>query len=146
MQPRSFLRTITSRCGSARARSEDGGALVEFALVVPMLLLLVFGIVDFGRAFQSSITLTNATREGARLGATGADYWTICNRVSATAGVSPVTCTVSNAEGASGTSVVVNAQHTLTFITPIGGLLAKLGGDNVGNTYLLKSSTDMRIE
>jgi Flp pilus assembly protein TadG len=143
---RTFVRRIADQLLRQPYQSERGGALVEFALVLPILLVLVFGIVDFGRAFQASITLTNATREGARLGATGADQSTICNRVTATAGVSPVTCTVTNAEGATGTSVVVNAQHTLTFITPVGGLIAKLGGSSVGNTYLLKSSTDMRIE
>lgn len=134
------------RFDRSRSRTERGAALVEFALVLPLLLVLVFGIVDFGRAFQSSITLTNATREGARLGATGANTTTICNRVTATAGVTPVTCTVTNAQGVSGTSVVVSARYTLTFITPVGSLISLIGGNNLSNTYLLKSSADMRIE
>jgi Flp pilus assembly protein TadG len=44
----------------------SGQALVEFALVVPILLLLVFGIIEFARAWQTYQTLTDAAREGAR--------------------------------------------------------------------------------
>jgi Flp pilus assembly protein TadG len=43
-----------------------GQALVEFALIVPMLLLLVMGVVEFGRAWNVYQTLTDAAREGAR--------------------------------------------------------------------------------
>ena len=45
-------------------RKQRGQALVEFALALPLLLLLVFGVLDFGRAFQTKIVLTNAAREG----------------------------------------------------------------------------------
>ena len=47
-------------------RSERGASLIETALVLPLLLLLVGGIVDFGFAFNNYITITNAAREGAR--------------------------------------------------------------------------------
>lgn len=46
--------------------SEKGAAAVEFALVVPLLLLLVVGIFDFGRAYNVQITLTQAARAAAR--------------------------------------------------------------------------------
>jgi len=39
---------------------------VEMALILPLLALLLFGVVDIGRAFYTYITITNATREGAR--------------------------------------------------------------------------------
>jgi Flp pilus assembly protein TadG len=45
---------------------ERGAAAVEFALILPILLLLVLGLVEFGRAFNVQISLTNAAREGAR--------------------------------------------------------------------------------
>src|SRR5215472_18044642 len=55
-----------------RVRGGDrGAAAVEFALLLPLLLLLVFGIIDFGRAINAQITLTQAAREGARLAALG---------------------------------------------------------------------------
>jgi len=48
-----------------------GQALVEFALIAPVLLVLVMGLLDFGQAYQVRITITNAAREGARLAARG---------------------------------------------------------------------------
>ena len=47
-------------------RSERGAAAVEMALMLPVLILLIGGIVDFGRAYYTQIMLTNAAREGAR--------------------------------------------------------------------------------
>ena len=41
---------------------------MEFAIVLPLLLLLVFGLLDLGRLFHALITITNAAREGARYG------------------------------------------------------------------------------
>ena len=51
----------------ARVRSESGAELVEFALVLPLLLLVFGGIVDFGLLLQRQQVVTNAAREGARL-------------------------------------------------------------------------------
>ena len=48
---------------------ERGQAMVEFAIVVPILLVLVFGIIQFGIVFNHSLTLTDAVRAGARQGA-----------------------------------------------------------------------------
>lgn len=47
-------------------RSESGAAMVEFALILPLLLMLVFGTIEFGRAYNAQNTLTHAAREGAR--------------------------------------------------------------------------------
>jgi Flp pilus assembly protein TadG len=50
-------------------RSERGQSLVELALVLPLLILLLSGMVDLGRAFYGYISITNGAREGARYGA-----------------------------------------------------------------------------
>ena len=50
-------------------RSERGSSLVEMALIAPVLLIILFGIADAGRAFSGYITMTNAVREGARYAA-----------------------------------------------------------------------------
>jgi Flp pilus assembly protein TadG len=49
------------------ARGESGQALVEMALILPVLLLLVLGILEFGRAWNAKQVITDAAREGARL-------------------------------------------------------------------------------
>jgi Flp pilus assembly protein TadG len=52
---------------SRRIRTNGGAELIEMALVLPLLLVIVAGIVDFGFLFQRFIVLNNAAREGARL-------------------------------------------------------------------------------
>jgi Flp pilus assembly protein TadG len=49
-----------------RLSKERGASAVEFALIAPLLLLLVVGIAEFGRAFQVQSTLSAAAREGVR--------------------------------------------------------------------------------
>ncbi len=115
-------------------------------MVVPLLAVLVFGIIDFGRIFQSWITVTNAAREGARLGATGASSSDICARVTATSGVTGATCSVDNAQGTSGSSVIVTVRYNISLITPVGSLLSLLGGSGISNTFALNSTADMRLE
>lgn len=58
-----------SRGNGGRQSRERGQSLVETAVVFPVLLLLLAAVVDFGRAFDAYIVLTNAAREGARFGA-----------------------------------------------------------------------------
>lgn len=52
-------------------RSQSGGAALELAFVAPLLLLLLIGVADFGRAFYTSVTVSNAARAGAEYGAQG---------------------------------------------------------------------------
>ena len=52
-------------------RAHDGQTMAEFALVLPLLALLLFGVIQFGIAFNNYITLTDAVRAGARKGAVG---------------------------------------------------------------------------
>jgi Flp pilus assembly protein TadG len=53
---------------TARRSNQRGQAVIELALTLPLLLLVVFGIIDFGFMFQRYESVTNAAREGARLG------------------------------------------------------------------------------
>ena len=52
-----------------RERNERGASLVEFAFVVPVLFALVFGIIEFGWAFNQHLDVRHGAREGARLAA-----------------------------------------------------------------------------
>jgi hypothetical protein len=51
-----------------KSASQKGAALVEFAIVLPILLVLVFGIIEFGFLLYNKAVITNASREGAREG------------------------------------------------------------------------------
>ncbi|HOT98225.1 MAG TPA: TadE/TadG family type IV pilus assembly protein [bacterium] len=50
-------------------RRQDGQSLVEFALVIPIFLLVLFGIIEFGRLWETMNVMTGAAREGARVAA-----------------------------------------------------------------------------
>ena len=52
-------------------RNERGQTLTEFALVLPLIALLLFGVIQFGIVFHQYVTLTDAVRAGARQGAVG---------------------------------------------------------------------------
>lgn len=62
-------------------KDSPGQALVELALVLPLLLLLLLGIVEMGRVGNASLTLAHAAREGARVGITGAEDTVITDRI-----------------------------------------------------------------
>ena len=56
-----------------RRHDEDGSQAVELALILPVLVLLLMGIIEFGRGYNARVTLTAAVREGARAYALGTD-------------------------------------------------------------------------
>jgi len=66
------------------ANREDGQAMVEFALVAPVLFLLVFGIIQLGYTFGRQLDLKSATRDGARRGAVSVDRTDAQQRVETT--------------------------------------------------------------
>ncbi len=67
--------------GSFLRQVRKGQAMVEFALVLPLMLLFLTGIIDVGYMYQQYLTLQNAAREGARLGAVGEPLSVVSTRV-----------------------------------------------------------------
>lgn len=124
-------------------RNRRGQALVELALTLPLLIMLVMGIIEFGRIFHSYILVTNASREGARIAITGADNTTIISRVNDVSGtLGSVTVVITPNDKAlrkSNTSVEVNVKHNLSLITPLLDTI-------VPNPIQLSSATSMRME
>jgi Flp pilus assembly protein TadG len=59
------------RRNTIQLSSERGQSLTEFALALPILALLLFAVIQFGIVFNNYVTLTDATRAGARKGAVG---------------------------------------------------------------------------
>lgn len=61
-------------------RSNRGNAIIEFAFMLPFMVIIVLGIIEFGVLFYNQAAVTNASREGARVGMTsetdgGGNYW-----------------------------------------------------------------------
>ncbi|MBB1017230.1 pilus assembly protein [Dietzia sp. DQ11-71] len=88
---------------------DRGAAAVEFALVLPILLLLVIGILEFGRAYHVQTTLSNAARDGARVmalqdSATAAEVRTIESAVGLDVTVDMITVTPDTGCAAPGTT------------------------------------------
>ncbi len=90
-----------------RRHRERGAAAVEFALVLPVLVLFVFGIVDLGRAFMDQAILTNAAREGTR-------YATVVVK-DATTATNSKTAIESRAKAAAGLDPTAQSTVTANF-------------------------------
>lgn len=128
------------------APGERGSTIVEFALLLPLFLTLVFAIIEFGSAWYSKQMLVNASREGARMGAlfegvTDSEVEAFVANVLSTAGF-PGSVNV-NSTGASGSTgalvtVSVNANHEL----PVLGNLVP----GVPSHMTLTATTVMRHE
>jgi TadE-like protein len=114
-----------------RFMCERGSQLIEFAFVAPLLLVVVFGIANFGLMFQRYEVLTNAAREGARIaalpgycaGATPPDCSDVTNRVN---------------EYLSGSGIT---GHSTAYLAPqavnVGGACITLTGATVSYTHTL---------
>ncbi len=64
-------------------KREDGASAIEFAIVLPVLALLIFGIIEFGVLFFDYLSITHAAREGVRMAAVNKyDNDTVVNRTS----------------------------------------------------------------
>jgi Flp pilus assembly protein TadG len=129
---------------------------VEFALVAPLLILLVFGIIDFGLMINEKTVLANAAREGARNGSISHSESVVRSTVNGALGSinpSEVTTTVTcktpsgatcggsfDSAVAAGGTVVVTVKHTYSWITPVSGLLG------LGSGTTLSKTVEMRVE
>jgi len=108
-------------------KNEKGASAVEFALILPILIILVFGIVQFGIAYNNYIALTHATREGARLAAVNMDeilgIEEFENRIKESApSVSIESITLSGQDGNIGDSVAVTVTgEVLNIEIPLAG-------------------------
>ena len=106
--------------------------------MLPVLLLLVFGIIDFGRALQQQIQLTEAVREGARVGALNGTVADMQNQVTSTVGTGAAltfTGTAACTSAATATSTAtVTARRTYAPVSPVFAVLQFFGGTATGFT------------
>jgi Flp pilus assembly protein TadG len=108
--------------------SDRGAAAVEMALVLPLLLLLVFGIIDFGRMLNAQITLTEAAREGARASVLGANPGNAVSAASTNLSGVTYTQTACPANPTAGQNATVTTTYTFKFVTPVGAIAGIFGG------------------
>lgn len=111
--------------------SERGAAAVEFALVLPILVLILFGVIEFGGAYNAQLMVTGAAREGAREMAVGgdpADAVAAAVDAVAVADASAVDVTVSPTTCAAGTDVTVTVVFDRPFLTGLFGTTVELTG------------------
>jgi Flp pilus assembly protein TadG len=118
-------------------RDERGAAAVEFALVVPLLLLMVLGVAEFGRAYHIQASLSQAAREGVRVMALQNDPAAAIAATRAAAptltltniSVSPTNCVASGLTPTATATVTVT--YSFTFLSSLFGSGRTLTGQGV---------------
>ncbi len=139
-----------------KVSSRSGTSVVELAICLPLLLMIVFGIIEFGLILYDKAMITNASREGARAGIvfsapkiSEAEIKTVvenyCHDHLASFGSgSAVSVVVTGAEGAAGSALTVTVTYPYTFLI-LPNLTALYGGPLAGG-LTLTAQTVMRME
>lgn len=139
-----------------RLRNQRGAALLETAITIPLVLLVTVSIFEFGRAYQTWQVLTNAAREGARVGviasSTDANVTTAVSNYMKSGGLPQATSAavsvVRNAPfGASNTATVVTISYPFQFtvLNPVVRLVSPQSTTGQGTTTMTATAT-MRNE
>lgn len=124
-------------------KREHGQALVEMALVLPLLLLLLFGVIEMGRVSYAYISISNAAREGGRVATIGGTDLEIKNSIINStplldSSVLAITIVPIEAYRQSGQTVTVNVKYPVQLLIPI--------SDMIPNPIVVSSSIIMRQE
>ena len=118
-----------------RIRREQGQSLVELALVMPVLVLLIAGVVDLSGAFGTLVSVVNSSREGARYGA---------RYPFDVAGIRAVALQETTLTGCTVTSIVVSTSVRVTVRCPYSLILEQISG--IQDPIMLQNTTEMRRE
>lgn len=134
---------------SLRTRT-DGQGLTEFAIVVPMLIVILVGIFEFGRAWHVRQVVTNAAREGARtavLPGVGSDSVSaVVETYLASANINPLDAVVTlNLQNASGSPDEVTVSYDYDFGL-MSSVVSLLSGGSLPGMVTLTSTSVMRNE
>lgn len=103
-------------------QNHRGQALVEMALVLPLLLLILFGTIEFGRVLNQYLVVTAAAREGARAAVVGGsddEVAVIVERSAASLDTSRMTVGVAPTIRPRGSAVTVTVTNPIQIITPL---------------------------
>lgn len=124
-------------------KDESGQSLVEFALVLPVLLLILIGIIDFGKIFSTELVIEGAALDAARyasVGATDAQVNQVIQQDCATLQISQLTVTIAPTQSnrVSGQPVVVTISYPVNLDLPLTAFLP--------NPLIVHAATAMRVE
>lgn len=120
-------------------RRQDGASAVEFAIIFPILLLIVFGIVDFGYAYFHKISLNAAVREGVREIALHDDATSAQTRAQSTFGAEPLTFTgITGCPSGAGGEAELSASYAHSYITPLPSLIGASSPLNLASTGVMR--------
>jgi Flp pilus assembly protein TadG len=147
-RPAAWVRRRLPSSVHGGSSADRGATAVEFALLLPLLLLILLGIVDFGRMLNAQVTLTQAAREGARLVALGQPNVQSRTQAAAT-GLSPVGVSIQSACPAGAGPVsngVVQTSHTFTFTPGLGYVVSLFGGSGLSGQITLSAEGVMPCE
>jgi Flp pilus assembly protein TadG len=154
-RPHRILRPRLIPRFSRLRETEAGQSLVEFTMILPVFLLMLFAMVDFGRGFYTWLVVTNAAREGARMAAVQNDaatvngriYDSFCTSYPSDCSLDPtqLTITKTNIQGARGTPVVIDLSFNFQYVTPVGAILNLVSGGTLA-TPTITAHSSMRLE
>lgn len=118
--------------------------MVELALVIPILLMLVFGIIEFGRIFGADLLVRYSAREGARVGAIGGSNANIISQIQDSAvTLDPAKLNISiappEASRSRGAQLTVQVAYPIEIIMPFLPVVT-------GDTVTVRTTCVMRIE
>jgi Flp pilus assembly protein TadG len=122
-----------------RRHEEDGAAAVEFALLAPVFIMLVFGVISFGLVFAQQLGLSNGARQAARAGvvqgATCAQIYAAAQDAAGTVGMSGTSVTVTITRGAS-----AGAATNPCGATPSTSTTQPCAGSTAGDSVFVKTA------
>lgn len=127
-----------------KLKNNRGQAIVELAILLPVLLLILMSIFEFGRVFNAYMIISHASREGARAGSVGntdTQIEAVISDVTPTLNSGNMTITIVDSGGSRnrGDSITVTINYSIDLITPLVGTV-------IGDPVVLDASTVMRIE
>lgn len=127
-----------------RIYGQKGQAIVETALILPIIILILTGIIDFGLMFNNYLVITNASREAVRnaaIGATDSEIQSLVVNMTTSLDASKLSTTIypSQALRKKGDEVVVTIEYDNALFTPIISAI-------IPNPMHLKAKTIMRME
>jgi Flp pilus assembly protein TadG len=136
-----------------RSKNQEGAGLVEFAIVAPLLVILLFGLLEFGLSLYAKEALTNASREGARYGVVFSSprktTTEIRNKIqeylTKSGFTDTATINVSGAQGSSGSPLTVSPSYPYAFeVLP--GFFANFFDSTMTGSATLRANTVMVME